>query len=118
MRKGTFEEKERTIKIEYDVSRLALADIAALVHGAGIDAQVLVGDLETFLKFKLDQNSPESVGGKLRQAPFSDPNGFAGLTTAKTLSSNRLVLCLSGRLWNLRRMTLQEGDCALKVSVQ
>lgn len=28
------------MRIEYDISRLMPADIAALVHGAGIEAQV------------------------------------------------------------------------------
>ena len=41
VRKISFAEKKGTIRIEYDVSRLTPADIAALVHGAGIDAQVL-----------------------------------------------------------------------------
>lgn len=41
VRKISFAEKEGTISIEYDISRLTPADIAALVHGAGIDAQVL-----------------------------------------------------------------------------
>lgn len=41
VRKISFAEKEGTISIEYDISRLTSADIAALVHGAGIDAQVL-----------------------------------------------------------------------------
>lgn len=41
VRKTSFEETKRTISIEYDISRLTPADIAALVHGAGIDAQVL-----------------------------------------------------------------------------
>jgi hypothetical protein len=41
VRKTSFEEKNATIRIEYDISRLTPADIAALVHGAGIDAQVL-----------------------------------------------------------------------------
>lgn len=40
VRKISLQEKERTIRIEYDVSRLMPADIAALVHGAGIEAQV------------------------------------------------------------------------------
>jgi hypothetical protein len=41
VRKISFEEKKGTIRIEYDISRLTPADIAALVHGAGIDAQVV-----------------------------------------------------------------------------
>lgn len=41
VRKISFVEKEGTISIEYDISRLTPADIAALIHGAGIDAQVL-----------------------------------------------------------------------------
>jgi len=41
VRKTSFEEKHGIIKIEYDISRLTPAEIAALVHGAGIDAQVL-----------------------------------------------------------------------------
>lgn len=41
VRKISFAEKEGTISIEYDISRLTPADIAALIHGAGIDAQVL-----------------------------------------------------------------------------
>ena len=41
VRKTSFEETKGTIRIEYDVSRLTLADIAALIHGAGIDAWVL-----------------------------------------------------------------------------
>ncbi len=41
VRKISFEEKKGTIRIEYDISRLTSADIAALVHGAGIDAPVL-----------------------------------------------------------------------------
>jgi CRP/FNR family transcriptional regulator, cyclic AMP receptor protein len=41
VQKISFREKERTIRIEYDISRLAPADIAALVHAAGIDAQAV-----------------------------------------------------------------------------
>lgn len=41
VRKISFAQKEGTISIEYDISRLTPADIAALIHGAGIDAQVL-----------------------------------------------------------------------------
>lgn len=41
VRQISFEEKKGSIRIEYDVSRLTPADIAALVHGAGIDAQML-----------------------------------------------------------------------------
>lgn len=41
VRKTSFEETKRTIRVEYDISRLTPTDIAALVHGAGIDAQVL-----------------------------------------------------------------------------
>jgi hypothetical protein len=41
VRKISFREKERTILIEYDISRLTPADIAALVHAAGIDAQAV-----------------------------------------------------------------------------
>jgi len=40
VRKISLKEKEQTIRIEYDISRLMPADIAALVHGAGIEAQV------------------------------------------------------------------------------
>ena len=40
VRKTSFE--KGTIRIEYDISRLTPSDIAALVHGAGIDAQVLI----------------------------------------------------------------------------
>lgn len=41
VRRTSFEETNGTIRIEYDISRLTPADVAALVHGAGIDAQVL-----------------------------------------------------------------------------
>lgn len=41
VRKISFEEKKGTLRIEYDISRLTPADIAALVHGAGIDALVI-----------------------------------------------------------------------------
>ena len=33
----SFDETERTVKVEYDISRLAEADIAALLRGAGLD---------------------------------------------------------------------------------
>jgi hypothetical protein len=42
VRKISFEETKGTIRIEYDISRLTPADIAALVHGAGIDADAEV----------------------------------------------------------------------------
>lgn len=41
VRKTSFREKNATNQIEYDISRLTPPDIAALVHGAGIHAQVL-----------------------------------------------------------------------------
>ena len=41
VRKISFEEKKGTIRIEYDIPRLTSADIAALIHGAGINAEVL-----------------------------------------------------------------------------
>jgi hypothetical protein len=37
VRKISFDEAGRTVKVEYDISRLAEADIAALLRGAGLD---------------------------------------------------------------------------------
>lgn len=37
VRQISFDEAERTVKVEYDISRLAEADIAALLRGAGLD---------------------------------------------------------------------------------
>ena len=33
----SFNEAKRTVKVEYDISRLAIDDIAALLRGAGLD---------------------------------------------------------------------------------
>src|SRR6476660_7792821 len=37
VRKISFNEAKRTVKVEYDISRLAMDDIAALLRGAGLD---------------------------------------------------------------------------------
>lgn len=37
VRKISFDEMKRTVKVEYDISRLAEDDIAALLRGAGLD---------------------------------------------------------------------------------
>jgi hypothetical protein len=37
VRKISFDEAKRTVKVEYDISRLAEDDIAALLRGAGLD---------------------------------------------------------------------------------
>ena len=39
VRKISFNEAKRTVKVEYDISRLATDDIAALLRGAGLDVQ-------------------------------------------------------------------------------
>jgi copper chaperone CopZ len=39
VRKISFDEVERTVKVEYDISRLAEDDIAALLRGAGLDVR-------------------------------------------------------------------------------
>ncbi len=41
VRKISLQHSASTIKIEYDISRLTPADISALVHGAGIDAELV-----------------------------------------------------------------------------
>ena len=37
VRKISFDEMKRTVRVEYDISRLAEDDIAALLRGAGLD---------------------------------------------------------------------------------
>lgn len=37
VRKISFDETKQTVKVEYDISRLAEDDIAALLRGAGLD---------------------------------------------------------------------------------
>ncbi len=37
IRRLTFDEKDRTLRLEYDASRLQEAAVAALLRGAGID---------------------------------------------------------------------------------
>jgi len=37
VRKISFDEAKQTVKVEYDISRLAEDDIAALLRGAGLD---------------------------------------------------------------------------------
>jgi hypothetical protein len=37
VRQVSFNEAKQTVKVEYDISRLAEADIAALLRGAGLD---------------------------------------------------------------------------------
>ena len=37
VRKISFDEVKRTVTVEYDISRLAEADIASLLGGAGLD---------------------------------------------------------------------------------
>jgi hypothetical protein len=39
VRRISFDEVERTVKVEYDISRLAEDDIAALLRGAGLDVR-------------------------------------------------------------------------------
>jgi hypothetical protein len=39
VRKISFEQAERIIKVEFDISRLTEDDIAALLRGAGVDIQ-------------------------------------------------------------------------------
>lgn len=41
VRKICFDEVERTVKVEYDISRLAEDDIAALLRGAGLDVHAI-----------------------------------------------------------------------------
>ena len=39
VRKLSFDERERMVKVEYDASRLVEGDIAALLRGAGLDIE-------------------------------------------------------------------------------
>jgi hypothetical protein len=39
VRKISFDQAERIIKVEFDISRLTEGDIAALLRGAGVDIQ-------------------------------------------------------------------------------
>lgn len=40
IRKLSIDEAKRTVKVEYDISRLAEDDVAALLRGAGLDIQM------------------------------------------------------------------------------
>jgi hypothetical protein len=40
VRQISFNEAKRTVKVEYDISRLAIDDIAALLRGAGLDVRL------------------------------------------------------------------------------
>jgi copper chaperone CopZ len=42
VRQISFNEAKRTVKVEYDISRLAIDDIAALLRGAGLDVRQLI----------------------------------------------------------------------------
>ena len=54
VRQISFNEAKRTVKVEYDISRLAIDDIAALLRGAGLDVA----------SHQQDRDSTISVYGK------------------------------------------------------
>jgi copper chaperone CopZ len=43
VRKISFDEAKHTVKVEYDISRLAEADITGLLRGAGLDISAPIG---------------------------------------------------------------------------